>query len=235
MKALSGLLSAILLCGGVALGVWQLAVHPDTPLPREWNPTKRLYVSDPVTWLTPWKLDAATRDAALCKDVLEAGNVGFRDLEDRIVSDVCHIKGRVDLSAVGIARLKPVETTCAVALRTAMWEQHGLQTAAAAHLGTTITGIGHFSSYNCRQIRSTGGNGGRMSLHATAEALDVFGFTLADGRQLVMKRDWERENGFFRAARDSACTWFKTTLGPDYNALHADHFHLQSRGWGTCR
>jgi len=43
------------------------------------------------------------------------------------------------------------------------------------------------------------------------------------------------EQAFLRAARDGACRWFATTLGPDYNALHADHFHLQSRGWGTCR
>ncbi|WP_298295487.1 extensin family protein [uncultured Litoreibacter sp.] len=217
-------------------GLGYLALtHPSTPVPREWNPTKRLYLSDPVTLMTPWKLDAATSEAALCKEVLAEGRVTFRDMADREISELCHIRGRVTLEAVGAARLKPVETTCAVALRTAMWERHGLQPAAQAHLGTTITGIGHFSSYNCRQIRSTSGTGGRMSLHATAEAIDVFGFTLADGRQLVMKRDWDRENAFFKAARDSACTWFKTTLGPDYNALHADHFHLQSRGWGTCR
>ncbi|MDA8746621.1 extensin family protein [Litoreibacter sp.] len=235
MKALSGLFSATLLLGGVALVVWQLCTHPESPLAREWNPTKRLYLADPVTILTPWKLDAAADDPLLCKQVLADGGAAFTDLPDKIVSDQCFIRGQVRLTNVGTSRLSPVETSCAIALRTAMWERHGLQPAARAHLGTQISGISHFSSYNCRQIRTLGGNGGRMSLHATAEALDVSGFTLADGRRLVMKRDWDRENAFFKAARDSACEWFKTTLGPDYNALHADHFHLQSRGWGTCR
>lgn len=235
MRALAGLIGATLLLCGVAFCVWQLLVHPSTPLPREWNPTKRLYVTDPVSPLTDWKLDAATGDASLCKEVLADGGAVFDDLPDREVSQMCHIRARVNLRSVGAAKMKPVETTCAVALRTAMWAQHGLQPAAEAYLGTSVAGIGHFSSYNCREIRTSGGNGGRMSLHATAEALDVFGFTLGDGRKLVMKRDWDAENGFFRAARDSACVWFKTTLGPDYNALHADHFHLQSRGWGTCR
>jgi hypothetical protein len=32
-----------------------------------------------------------------------------------------------------------------------------------------------------------------------------------------------------------ACRWFPLVLGPDYNNLHADHFHLQVRGWGFCR
>ncbi|WP_172977635.1 extensin family protein [Halomonas sp. THAF12] len=25
-----------------------------------------------------------------------------------------------------------------------------------------------------------------------------------------------------------------TVLGPDYNAAHADHFHLALRGWRVC-
>ena len=39
-------------------------------------------------------------------------------------------------------------------------------------------------------------------------------------------------------ARDAACEVFGTVLSPDYNAAHADHFHLDQevRGWGgVCR
>ena len=47
---------------------------------------------------------------------------------------------------------------------------------------------------------------------------------------------WDGPDGdFLRRIRDAACTWFGTTLGPEYNALHRDHFHLQDRGYGTCR
>ncbi len=214
-----------------------LTLLPDTPLPREWNVTKRLYVSDPVTPLTPYKLSSAADDHPLCQEVLAEAEVSFTQMPDLVASPQCGIEGRVSVRGVGQARLAPVETRCAVALRLAMWERHGIQPAARRHLGTEVTGIDHFSSYNCRQIRTTRGNGGRMSLHATGEAIDISGFRLADGRRLSLVKDWdgsEDKSAFFRDVRDTACQWFETTLSPDYNALHKDHFHLQSRGWGTC-
>lgn len=215
-----------------------LMLLPDTPLPREWNITKRLYVDDPLTPLTSYKLSSAADDPPLCRQVLESAGVSFKEMADLVDTAQCGIAGRVLVSGIGQARLAPVETRCAVALRLAMWERHGIQVAARRHLDTEVTEIEHFSSYNCRQIRSPGGNGGRMSLHATAEAIDISGFKLADGRRLSLVADWDGPDGkaaFFRDVRDSACQWFETTLGPDYNALHKDHFHLQSRGWGTCR
>ena len=33
----------------------------------------------------------------------------------------------------------------------------------------------------------------------------------------------------------AACRVFAAVLGPDYNAAHHDHFHLDRGGWGTCR
>jgi len=77
-----------------------------------------------------------------------------------------------------------------------------------------------------------------MSLHATAEAIDIGGFELTNGRRISLLADWNGEQdaqSFLREAKNGACKWFATTLGPDYNSLHADHFHLQSRGWGLCR
>lgn len=232
MRALSGLFSATLLVCGVALCLWQLAVHPDTPLPREWNPTKRLSLEDPVTLLTPYKLDAAANDPQLCREVVQASDIDAQPMDPLEVSPQCGIANRMRLSGAGQASLAPLETSCAVALRLAMWERQGLQPAAQRHFGEGIARINHFSSYNCRAIR---GATTRMSLHATAEAIDVSGFVLDSGKSLSLKADWERERAFFEEVRDSACQWFETTLGPEYNALHADHFHLQSRGWGTCR
>ena len=77
-----------------------------------------------------------------------------------------------------------------------------------------------------------------MSTHATAEAIDVSGFVTEDGRAINLLEDWDgpgAEAAFLREVRDGACRWFVTTLGPEYNNLHHDHFHLQSRGWGLCR
>ncbi|MEM7470277.1 MAG: extensin family protein [Pseudomonadota bacterium] len=231
MSALRFVFLSILLCVVLGLGYLTLS-NPTSPVPRQWNPLKRLYVADPVTFLTPYKLDAAANDPAVCLEVLGDAQAAFAQMPDLEVSDQCGIANRVSLSRLGPARLRPVETTCAVALRMKMWERHSLQGLAQKHLDTSITSIGHLSSYNCRPIR---GSSTQMSLHATAEAIDIVGFGLADGRQLSLIADWDREAAFFRDVRDTACRWFKTVLSPDYNALHANHFHLQSRGWGTCR
>lgn len=76
-----------------------------------------------------------------------------------------------------------------------------------------------------------------MSSHATADATDVTGVSLSDGRRIDLIDAWNEgaKGQFLKKVRDSACAWFATTLGPDYNVLLADHFHLQTRGWGLCR
>ncbi len=77
-----------------------------------------------------------------------------------------------------------------------------------------------------------------MSQHATANAIDVSGFTLNDGRKISLKADWTGDDAkakFLRAARDGLCDWFNTVLSPDYNALHADHFHADMGPYLTCR
>ncbi|WP_375279533.1 extensin family protein [Pseudooctadecabacter sp.] len=211
--------------------------HPETPLPPQWNPLEPLEVDAPVTPLTTWKLRRTWNDPEMCLAALdEAARMTRRDPFE--VSEECHIRNRVDLAGVGRARIDPIETSCATALRTAMWERHGVQPAAVNVFGSEVTVIRQIGSYNCRPIRTTQGGSTRWSTHATADAIDISGFDLADGTTIRLIRDWEGDDDaaqFLRAVRDSACTWFATTLGPDYNALHADHFHLQARGWGTCR
>lgn len=223
--------------GLISFGGYQALVHPETPLPRAWNPTQPLRVSDPVTPITYWKLNRTASDGASCMAALDSA-ASWQPLADFEVSDQCHIRDRVDLRSVGLARMNTVETRCAIALRLAMWERHSLQPAAQAVFGADLTGIDHFGSYSCRTMRISAGRTARMSTHATADAIDIAGFRFSDGRSLRLIDDWTGDTSaarFLRAARDGACDWFNLTLSPDYNRLHADHFHLQSTGWGLCR
>lgn len=211
--------------------------HPQSPLPREWNPSKPLRISDPLTPLTMWKLTHALGSDDVCLAALDA-DATFDDLPDFEESAQCHIRPQVRLRTMGSTKVDPLNTRCQTALRLAMWEHHGIQPAATQHLDTSVREITHFSSYSCRQIRTLSSGAPRMSTHATASAIDVSGFVLADGRRLTLKKDWDgaaNDAAFLRDARDSACTWFRVTLGPEYNALHADHFHLQHTGFGLCR
>ena len=40
---------------------------------------------------------------------------------------------------------------------------------------------------------------------------------------------------FLRDVRDGACSVFDSVLGPEYNAAHRDHFHVDRGGYRMCR
>ncbi|MDC0013251.1 extensin family protein [Octadecabacter sp.] len=109
--------------------------HPDTPLPPQWNPTVPLNVAHPVSPLTTSKLRMALNDPVQCREVLGRA-AQLTPLEPFEVSENCHVRNRVALSAIGSARIDRIETSCATALRIARWEQHGVQPAARDILGT---------------------------------------------------------------------------------------------------
>ncbi|MGB0797790.1 MAG: extensin family protein [Planktomarina sp.] len=219
--------------GAISFGGYQLVAHPDTPLPDHWNPVKPLDASAPLTPLTNWKLRRISGDRAACLAALDT-IAGFSHMADKDVSDQCHIRNRVKISLLSDIEIRGTETRCDLALVTAMWLKHGVQPAADFHFGQPVRAVRTQGSYNCRAIAGTS----RMSQHATARAIDVAGFTLADGQKIELSQDWEASGAksqFLRDVRDISCTWFKTTLGPDYNRAHHDHFHFQLNGWGTCR
>ncbi|SMX25013.1 hypothetical protein BOA8489_03146 [Boseongicola aestuarii] len=229
----SAFLTASVLIGALSVVA---VTHPDTPLPRAWNPTVPLKVSAPYSALTLWKASVAERSLATCLAALDTPSVV--PLEPFRESDSCGIEDRVRIDGVGSAELAAVETDCAIALRLALWERHDLQTLARVTVGTTVSQIRHFSSYACRGIRTPEGEGRRMSLHAMGRAIDISGFGFSDGRTLAVSDDWKGDpiaQAFLRGAWKSACRWFGGVLCPDYNALHEDHFHLQVPGRGFCR
>jgi hypothetical protein len=90
-------------------------------------------------------------------------------------------------------------------------------------LGSEITALDNFDSYQCRG--RNGKSGGPLSEHAKANAIDVHGFKLADGRMIELT-DRTQPRDFREAILHSACTRFPTVLGPDSDWYHEDHIHL---------
>mgnify|MGYP001174961954 CR=1 FL=1 len=106
--------------------------------------------------------------------------------------------------------------------------------AAERHFGQPVARIQHYGIFACRNIAGSS----RRSQHATANAIDIAGLTLEDGTQISVLNDWDDEGAkgaFLRDLRDGACDLFRSVLGPDYNAAHADHFHLDMGPYGICR
>ena len=223
---------ASVMTAGLVLLIW----HPETPLAPEWNPIEPLDVRATVTPVTHWKLDRSTTGLA-CHGALASSGASFSILDDFEETQVCHIRDRLNISTLSDVAIDPLDTRCITALLTALWVEHGLKPAAAKHLDSPIARLNQIGSYNCRPIRTMAGTGTRMSTHSTASAIDITGVTLKNGQRIRLIDDWGDgdEGAFLKEARDTACDWFGTTLGPDFNALHADHFHLQVRGRGLCR
>lgn len=204
----------------------------------------RLDLDDPVGRATGAKLAALDRDGRRCAQLL--ADIGDADrLAPALTSGTgCGYADGMRLlpeddRSIGFRPAGAV-TSCPVAAALALWERDVVQPAAAQHLGSPVAAIFHAGSYSCRRLY--GRAEGNYSEHATANAFDVLGFTLADGRTVSVARDWRGDGpaaGFLRETRDGACRLFATVLSPDYNAAHADHLHLDQakRGvsWRMCR
>lgn len=164
----------------------------------------------------------------------------FTPITDRYYAGGCSNVGTVKLVAlntdnatVTVTNLGPV--TCAMATPFASWARFGVDRAAQQILGSRIVKIETFGSYSCRNVAGTN----RRSGHATANAIDVSAFVLGDGRRITVLNHWNggtpAERRFLRVVHDSACKRFGTTLGPGYNAAHANHLHLEADGAKFCR
>ncbi|HKR15840.1 extensin family protein [Rhizorhapis sp.] len=109
-----------------------------------------------------------------------------------------------------------------------LWERAVVQPSARWNLDAPVVQMRHFGSYACRRIY--GGRSGGWSEHARANAIDIGRFDLADGRRISVAASWNdgtaEQKAFLREVRDGACQLFATVLGPEYNEVHQDHFHL---------
>jgi hypothetical protein len=208
-------------------------------------PWTTLDLGRPIGAFTGRKLTGLSDEPALCRDLLGRAGVRFI-LQDPKGAGQCRAEAPVRLGTGGARTiaLAPAATdmACPVAAALALWEWQVVQPAARRRFGVPVTEIAHLGTYSCR--RMYGRDTGDWSEHARANAIDIAGFRLADGRRIRVLDDWEAgsvaERAFLRDVRDGACRLFATVLSPDYNAAHRDHLHLDQAdrgpmGWRACR
>lgn len=185
---------------------------------------------------------AVSREARQCISDLSQAGATYTPLPDRYIGAGCTNLNTVQLTALAgdngmlaISNLGPA--TCDVSRAFAGWVRFGVDRAARQILGSPIRSVETFGSFSCRNVAGSS----RRSAHATADAIDVSAFVLQDGRRIVLKERWNggtaQEREFLRTVQASACRRFATVLGPEYNAAHEDHFHLEgvASGKSFCR
>lgn len=228
----------LVILGCLALAGYAMLRGRPQDLP--WTP---LDLAQPVGMFTGRKLAGLTQDKAQCEALLDRAGVQYMAMGAQGSGQCVHsdtVRLRPERGAIAYAP-QSVAPSCPVVAALKMWEWNVVQPAAQRLFGQQVRTIEHFGSYSCR--RMYGRSKGDFSEHATADAIDIAGFVLKDGRRIRVVRDWKGEGKdaqFLRVVRDGACDVFSTVLSPDYNAAHADHLHLDqaergAMGWRACR
>ncbi|PHN30227.1 extensin [Pseudomonas sp. ICMP 460] len=229
----SNLMSALLLlAGALVLGVWRGWV----PLPDDWNPWAPLDVRASPNLLTRFKLGRLQDDPALCDHVLKTSGLRVSHQADTPANSACPLRNVLRVQGADVGLSSSFLASCPLAVAFALFERHSLQPAAQEVFGQAVTRVDHLGSFACRNIYNRAE--GQLSQHASANALDIAGFRLADGRSISVLKDWPGQGDsarFLRQVRDGACDDFNGVLSPDYNAAHRNHFHLDMGRWWVCR
>lgn len=214
-------------------GAWLIG-RGEIELPYRFNPLAPLKLEQPPDWLTGWRLRRLAGSPDMCRQILSA--LAARPVPDQPIRKGCGYTDAFRVSQLSGASANSFLASCPLAATLALWMRHDVQPAARELLGSEVARLGHVGSYACRNVNNR--ESGRRSEHATANALDVTAFTLADGRRVSIKDDWaggDARAEFLARVHDRACDLFSVVLGPDANPAHRTHFHLDRGPYATCR
>ncbi|SMF54007.1 Uncharacterized conserved protein [Tistlia consotensis] len=182
------------------------------------------------------RLSRLEANPELCYFTLGQGPLTISKVVDRPLAAGCGYQGALEIAdARPLAYNRSFIATCRLAAALAIWQQQVVEPAALQRFGQPVDRIEHWGTYACRNRNSR--QGGPRSEHATANAIDVAAFVLADGTMVSVKEDWGGwgdKAAFLRQVHDGACKVFNGILGPDANAEHRDHFHLDMGRWRFC-
>ncbi|HGH4636311.1 TPA: extensin family protein [Enterobacter bugandensis] len=205
-------------------------------LPSYYNPFTPLNLDDPPGRITQYKLRHLTPEA--CASLLAQANQK-KLIRTQAVADSggeCPLNNVVRVRDFGLVSLNgSFLASCPLALSSALFVSQQARPLTKRFTGSELTRIEHLGSFACRNIYHR--PDARRSEHATAEALDIAAFRLANGERVTVLNGWKsaKTQPWLKALLAASCGYYGNGLGPEYNAAHASHFHLGMRGFGLCR
>jgi hypothetical protein len=164
-----------------------------------------------------------------CHVDLARERIEFRALPDQRFSGGCSALGAVQLLNMGTPAANLRAMTCPLARQFSRWVRESVQPAAEQWLGGNVARVETFGTYACRSVNSQPG----------ANAVDVSGFRLGDGRLVTVQDGWngddERVRRFLRQVHQGGCRRFNVGLSPDSDAYHYNHLHFDMGRGPYCR
>jgi len=137
-------------------------------------------------------------------------------------TDVVRLEAVIMPDKSRVALTPPATVRCTMAEAIATWVRDDL-TASAAALGSTIRNLDNYASYDCRGRNRIAG--ARISQHGMANAIDVRGVHLANGK-FADFTDRKLARDVRESLRKRTCERFTTVLGPGSDGFHEDHIHV---------
>lgn len=205
-------------------------------LPSHYNPFTPLSLDDPPGPITQYKLRRLTPEA--CASLLSQANhkalIRTQPVADS--AGACPLHNVVRVRDFGPVSLNSsFLASCPLALSSALFVSQQARPLTRTWTGSELVRIEHLGSYACRNIYHR--PDARRSEHATAEALDISAFRLANGERVTILHGWRstKTQPWLQALLTASCGYYGNGLGPEYNAAHANHFHLGMGGFGLCR
>jgi hypothetical protein len=197
-------------------------------------PPVRVELQEPVPPVEPMQTEIVLPPSA-CRVRLSAELAQAPSIPPRAGPGACGGEDLVRLEAIHLPDRGKVAVTPAAVLRCGMaealvdWVRSDVPPV-AGELGARVTALNNFASYDCRGRNNVAG--ARLSEHGTANAFDLRGFKLANGK-VVDLTDKTVDQGLRERLRSSLCGRFTTVLGPGSDRYHENHIHLdliQRRG-----
>lgn len=111
---------------------------------------------------------------------------------------------------------------CSMAESLATWVREDA-TAAIADMGTAIRALDNYASFDCRGRNRVAG--AKISEHGVANAIDIRGFALANGKFAGLT-DKTAPKEFRETMKKNICARFTTVLGPGSDGHHETHIHM---------
>lgn len=142
----------------------------------------------PAPTLDTWSTAEINEARIECSRLL-SGIAAERDDLPPMRSGACGTPAPIALRSVGKTTLSPAATVnCRLAVAISEWADTTLQPAARKAFGQPVTRILTASSYACRNRYGLANT--QISEHAFANAVDITGFELADGRTVTVLDAW---------------------------------------------
>ena len=207
-------------------------------VPQRLSPLPRISLGVQGQWLIDARLAMLRRDPNLCREVLVRPHIVVSEIKSRPLREGCGWTNAVALSQAAGVSVAAKPLSCEMAAALTLWTANVLQPEAQEMLGQPVKTIHTMGTYSCRNIIGNPLWRNRRSEHATANALDISGFTLANGERISVLQDWPNTGAkgkFLRKIHRRSCRYFRASLSPNFNRAHRDHFHFDRGVLWSCR